>query len=115
MYIQQNTHITAQLANQNKDALHRLQKAFGGGVYRGEGAFRWMINSRKALHFLQSIYPYIKIKKPQATVAIYFQLKIYPHRSWPLSKAELQERAEWVQTLKRLNRAPAEKFYREVY
>ena len=59
-----------------------LQFAWGGSVSlndrskenpKWKRAYQWQIASKKALAFLISITPYLKLKKPQAEIGIGFQ------------------------------------------
>jgi len=57
-----------------------LQMAWGGSVYYGKknnpkwrSYWCWSIVNRQALSFLKSISAYLRLKKPQADIAIQFQ------------------------------------------
>lgn len=57
-----------------------LKFAFGGYVYSKpirppskKSQWEWRLGDVKAMDFLRLIYPYLKLKKPQAEVAINFQ------------------------------------------
>lgn len=57
-----------------------LHGFFGGTLYKVKGAkinwkskTVWEINARKALAFIEVVYPYLLIKKPQADVGMRFQ------------------------------------------
>lgn len=71
--------LTVIVGNTNEWLIQQLKFSFGGGVYLIEGggnnkdSWQWKICARKALIFLESVYPYLKIKKPQARIAITFQ------------------------------------------
>jgi hypothetical protein len=58
-----------------------LQTSFGGAVYHRHGEcesrgwkpiHHWTIASEEALGFLKLVYPYLRLKKPQAEIAIKF-------------------------------------------
>lgn len=60
--------------------IHLLQMHFGGEFYickrkttKERVAYRWAVTNQKALQFLLVVTPYLKIKKPQAEIAIQFQ------------------------------------------
>lgn len=57
-----------------------LESEYGGHIYKFNGnrpkskpAWKWRINGKFALEFLELIVPYLHIKKPQAELAIKFQ------------------------------------------
>ncbi len=61
---------------------HWLKSKFGGTIYLRDYAksgqnwkpvWYWMVVSRQALSFLEQVYPYLQMKKPQAELAIEFQ------------------------------------------
>ena len=72
-----------------------LQMSFGGSVCiqrarkkTHRDCYRWYITSKQAVDFLQAILPYLKIKRPQAEIAIKVE-KLKPgYRKWatPLEK-----------------------------
>ena len=45
-----------------------------------KACYRWQVVCNEALLFLETILPYLKIKKKQAEVAIEFQKNRYHHR-----------------------------------
>jgi hypothetical protein len=54
-----------------------LKDNFGGNVYQQRNGskyfiYRWRLHSKKAVKFLETIYPYAIIKKPQIKFAIKF-------------------------------------------
>ena len=72
-------------ANTNEWLIQWAKFAFGGKVYLVEQSspsskgknwkpyWRWAMSSNKALGFLRLLYPYLRLKKPQAELAIKFQ------------------------------------------
>lgn len=92
--------------------IHLLQMHFGGEFYiytrRDKPiwriVYRWSVNSKKALDFLETIIPYLKIKKPQAEIAIQFQKAIKPRGYYPLTDKEQAVREAQSILLKKMKR-----------
>jgi len=68
------------LSNTNRDVLFWIQSIFGGYIKEQKKAkeyhtqcYNWRIVSNQAVLFLESIYPYMRIKLNQADGAIAFQ------------------------------------------
>lgn len=66
--------------NTNEWLIRWLHFAFGGNFNtirirtpQRQPIWRWTLSANKALEFLNLIYPYLRIKKPQADIAIKFQ------------------------------------------
>lgn len=70
------------IANTNKEILHYLFSTFGGRITQNsirknqQTCFSWRMSTKEACAFLKIIYPYLKIKKQQADIAIHFQSEI---------------------------------------
>ena len=78
--IQTTYSLSADLASTNEWICQQLKFAFGGNItqyqpknQRARMVWRWSIGSKNAQNFLEAIYPYLKLKKPQAEIAIKFQ------------------------------------------
>ena len=72
-----------------------LSLNFGGGVRliesnspKHKDCWCWEISSRKAVKFLSAILPYLRIKHPQAELAISFQSRKHYYGSNKKTKAE---------------------------
>jgi hypothetical protein len=69
----------AVVTSTNEWSIQQLKFAFGGSIYqvKVEGnrkpRWTWNIACKQALVFIKLIYPYLKLKKPQADIAIRFQ------------------------------------------
>ncbi len=70
------------ITNSNEWLINWVFFNFGGTIYKPKKKqsfykqiYVWQISSAKALGFLKLILPYLKIKKPQAELAIKFQEK----------------------------------------
>jgi hypothetical protein len=70
-----------------------LKFAFGGHIYqqkvkeRHKNAWIWQIFGKDAVTFLESILPYLKLKRPEAEIAIDFQTNRY-NRKHKITNAE---------------------------
>lgn len=71
-----------EMCNTNEVAVRRMQLYFGGSVYERYAdidtrrtLWAWHLRGQKALGFLRIIVPYLRIKKPQAELAIEFQAR----------------------------------------
>ena len=73
--------LTVGAVNTNKEVLDWIKKNFGGciqtrkvkDVLKHKVSYSWRLQSKKAEKLLKHIYPYLKIKKPQARVALEFR------------------------------------------
>jgi len=92
---------------------HLLQMHFGGSLfvdkkfrYQNKAvSYRWGVVGRQALAFLQEIYPYLRIKQPEAKLAIEFQTAVPVNRgSRRLSEEEVAVRQAQALLLKNLKR-----------
>ena len=69
------------VVNTNKEILEWIKSIFGGGVYshgkpesiKHKQCYTWNIDAKKAEILLREVFPYLKIKKPQAKVALEFR------------------------------------------
>ena len=84
------------VGNTNEWLIQQLKFAFGGCVVlrreqtvKTQTIWAWRVSCLDALRFLQAIYPYVKIKKPQVDLAIKFQeARAHRIRNKPLSDGE---------------------------
>jgi len=72
--------IIASLALTNQSIPYWFKFNFGGSVYhyrpsneKHSESWHWRVSSQKTLTFINSVYPYLILKKPHADVAIRFQ------------------------------------------
>ena len=75
--------LRVQVISTNEWAVQFLRFSSGGSVgvdrhtlfqrMRWKTAYRWGVYDNKAYSFLKQIYPYLKLKKPQAELAFLFQ------------------------------------------
>ena len=101
------------LSNQHIPTLTYIKTITGlGGIYRDspdrKNNYKWAVSSNQAMEILKILLPYLKIKLPQAQLAIKFQSILAIHNRGglkrnKLTEAQLQERAELKRELMRLN------------
>ena len=70
-----------QVTNTNEWLVQWLKMAFGGSVHllkdgraekKWKPVYHWVVTSMQALEVLKLVYPYLRLKKPQAEIAIKF-------------------------------------------
>lgn len=67
------------VVNTNRDALLALQDQWGGGIYarppkpNRRPIFQWHLGDLAAEKFLRDVRPYLRVKAPQATLALEFR------------------------------------------
>lgn len=71
--------------------------AFHAGFKRNKIYGRWILRTRNALAFLKEVYPYLKIKKKQAELAMKYYETVSTHRErdyfkLPQNRANLREK-----------------------
>lgn len=72
--------VIVQVANTNEWLVQWLRMAYGGWITKAnrsqvqdkiwKPAYQWRITGIKAKEFLELIYPYLRLKRPQAEIAI---------------------------------------------
>ena len=92
------------LANTNQWLIQQLRFAFGGNVYlrkrgttRAQAIWVWQTTSKKATQCLESLLPYLKLKKQQALLAVEMEKRRRPRGSHRL---EPDENIAWQQAQK---------------
>ena len=101
------------IVNTNEWLMQWLKFAFGGNCYsmqyksneerNWKPCWRWALASNKAMNFLELIHPYLRLKKPQADIAIKFQ-RARRGMGYPLTDQELAiEEAQRI-VMTKLNR-----------
>ena len=77
----------------NEWLIQWLGFSFGGSVSfkpsknkNWKPSWRWAVVANEALEFLRLIYPYLRLKKPQAEVAIKFQERRFKKKGYALPK-----------------------------
>lgn len=107
--------------NTHKETIEWLSETYGASKAlrkrqrnhpKWKDAYGWTISAIKALEFLKLIYPYLKIKKEQARIAIEFQTSKMEKRSFKssgvlrgntLDKKTLEYREKIYLKMKQLN------------
>lgn len=91
--------------------IHLLQMHFGGEFYTCKKrkdtyriAYRWSVYSKRALAFLEAVLPYLRIKKPQAEIAIEFQKTMRHRGKYCLTEKELAVKEAQSILLKHMKR-----------
>ena len=86
--------ISVQVGNTNEWLIQWLRFIFGGYIYtipprkNCKPVHSWSVSYQQALGVLQAVYPYLRLKKPQAEIAINF-LKMRHHKGRHLTDGEL--------------------------
>lgn len=98
------------VVNTNKEVLDWLKDTFGGSICVHDkksksDTWTWQIYTKNAKKFLELIYPYLKIKRKQARLAIEFREYRKDIRSKPkeFQLIEVLRREEYRQKIMKLN------------
>lgn len=102
------------IAMTHKPVLEYMTKQFGGKVrpvsvkrYKEQGyspQWIWLLSSYKAMHFLEFIQPYIKVKKEHVDIGIQFQKEYQPRTgSTRVAKYKLRLSEDYRTKLKSLH------------
>ena len=96
-------YIGVEVGMTNKDLIYSLKEMFGGCVIvrnqqgNRKTRYDWSLRTKMALDFIKLIYPYLRVKKQQADVALRFQSRRRHHEKCnnvrgrnPLSQEEVQ-------------------------
>ena len=96
------------ITSTTKWALESFRFGFGGNITENKKiynvsqhtTYQWKVKSTKAKIFLQAILPYLKLKKPEAEIAIKFQnrkeLKHYTVRNRVPKKEQILREADRI-------------------
>ena len=98
------------LANTNKEVIEWIFNIFGGSITKQTPSaednkkvcWHWWLRAEEAVHILQNILPFLKIKKRQAEIGIELQKTICYKR--PLPNSVKQTREELRKKLRFLNK-----------
>lgn len=105
------------IGNTDVRLINWLHDTFGGNVYERKltnvkhaTAFTWQCSAKRAEAVLTGALPYFIIKQEQAQNALALQrlIAVQGKKPFPLSKDELDKRAEHYQIQKELNRRGSE-------
>ena len=97
--------------NTNDLSLHLFAIRFGGSVIRikpsrhnQRGYFRWTVTDRRAEYVIRELLPYLRLKQPQAKVALLFRDTVGPRYGCRgLPESVLNKRAPLVAKIRLLN------------
>jgi hypothetical protein len=99
------------VANTNKEILNFLHQRFGGHFRKGrppskngKEVYVWALLCRKALKFLEEIYPYLRLKKKQAELAFEYYKLVNPYGNHTFDSENWKKRDEIYYKLKALNK-----------
>ena len=97
--------LAVSLANKHRACLLWLKETFGGtvGAPHTSGVSYWQLNGNKALVFLQWISSALVVKRPQAELAMEFQITKTTHH--PLTSEELAFREHFFVALQEEKKA----------
>lgn len=83
------------ITNSNEWLIRACHFSFGGSIVEQKPrapqhsvSFRWVTANKKAFNFLVAVRPYLKIKAPQADIAIAFQKAIFSRGHSKLTEEE---------------------------
>jgi hypothetical protein len=110
--------IRVRIANIRLDILEQIKKQYGGWIEKiprkanDRQCYRWCTADKSAAKFLQKIYPYLFIKKKQASMCLELyemskKLKTQRKNTGQFikaSKKELQRKLQLVEEIRLLNR-----------
>lgn len=113
-----NYRIIVSISMCNPDGLEVLSATFGGTVklekrktVTGKPVYSWVCYCRNAAHVLESVLPFLKVKKKQALVAIKLAQMMRPRtmkradKNASLSSVEINNRMSLSSEIKALNNA----------
>jgi len=105
-------HVLVRVSNTVRDPLDLICRYFGGSVFfskianpRWKDIYTYSLISNKAKVLLEAIFPFLTVKKPQATLAMeFFDLPKYEGGYGRLSPETLTEREEVRARMLQLNK-----------
>jgi len=102
--------LTVEVGGNFKEVLEEMEKRFGGTLSpKGGGsefAWRLQLSPNKALHFLETIQPYVRLKHREVEIGIEFQgdkVILRSGTSMDAYRAEMERRQALSKALKDLN------------
>jgi hypothetical protein len=96
--------VLVNVAQKNPAVLYWIADNFGGSVSVSGQTAHWQASSVIACNFLRQILPYLKIKGPQAVLALEFQATITSIGGVPLTPEVYAYRNEVCQRMKDMKR-----------
>lgn len=109
-YTRPNYTLTVKVGNTNESIIIWFKDNFDGTICEPtrlpprSRIWNWNISSNKAFEFIKIIYPYLKVKKPQADLAFEFMQNRTISKGWSsISKEERELRESYYEQMKVLN------------
>lgn len=100
------------ISNTNEGILLEFAKLFGGCVYKNKRRkdtykekWQWCIPPKPAVVFLKAVYPFLRLKREEALLALEFQQRIKSSNNKPLTAAEIDIRKDYYLRMRALKRA----------
>lgn len=106
--------LATSISNQNFEVLCFAKTLFGGSLLKGPATYQWRLASNKALFFLETVRPYIKIKRVQLELGIAFQT--YKRQRTPrfrLTEEEIDIYESYHKKMQELNKQGSLVFHTE--
>lgn len=108
--------VSVEVSNTNEWLTKWLQFNFGGGVFKkkpyklnARDAWTWRVVTKEAATFLEAVLPYLKLKRPQAELALLFSKTRKAHdKKWRDEKQIAVEQAQAI-LMHKYNKRGAEK------
>ncbi len=112
-----NIRLMVSVSNTKREVLDGLKTNFGGGVtlmsksktsIKWKKCYQWRVTGKQAETFLKSIYPFMRVRKPQAEVALKYRetvRDIYHHETLgkPMDLGIIEKRRGYYNRMKQLN------------
>lgn len=92
-------YVIAHITNTNESILKDVEKLFGGKTRmqergKNKDVYNWCVTSSEAVDFLKTLSPFLKEKKEQAELAIYFHE--HKEKMPPIVKEEHYKKMMWL-------------------
>jgi len=109
--------VIVSVGQKEPSVLIELQKSFGGRIqFRKNGHYLWRCDGKSTKKFLESVLPFLRIKKPYAELAIMMlrtnKTRIESFKG--LSKEEWEERLKYESLIQGLRNKEKENLEKEV-
>ena len=102
--------LDVRISNTNKHILLGYISLFGGGLYKQKrrkdthkDKWQWCLSTKASVLFLKTLYPYLRLKKAEALLAIEYQQRIKGSNK-PLTVSEKSIRDDYYLRMRDLKR-----------
>ncbi len=99
------------VANTKREVLDEFKNLYGGTVKEiirknkhHKTAYHWVLSNQKVFLLLEDVYPYLRLKKPQADVLFMLKRSIIDNRRNSLTTKVMEEREELKNKIHLLNK-----------